>query len=196
MDICRENVGLPADISKKYGGREVMWKRFLAVYEKIEDIIAGIGLVCGVGIMFVGVVARYIFHHPLTFVDEIGPIFIVWSTLIGYSIALRKDEHIKMDILYAAIRNETWKRGIEFFGYLCGAVFSFFMMRYGYLAMMMQYEMGRVTQILEFPVWISYLIIPFSGAVLIVRYIGLMIALFRNKETDDVVEQRGESSGE
>ena len=41
-----------------------MWKRFLAVYEKIEDIIAGIGLVCGVGIMFVGVVARYIFHHP------------------------------------------------------------------------------------------------------------------------------------
>ena len=65
-----------------------MWKRFLAVYEKIEDIIAGIGLVCGVGIMFVGVVARYIFHHPLTFVDEIGPIFIVWSTLIGYSIAL------------------------------------------------------------------------------------------------------------
>lgn len=46
--------------------------------------------------------------------DEIGPIFIVWSTLIGYSIALRKDEHIKMDILYAAIRNETWKRGIEF----------------------------------------------------------------------------------
>ena len=144
-----------------------MWKRFLAVYEKIEDIIAGIGLVCGVGIMFVGVVARYIFHHPLTFVDEIGPIFIVWSTLIGYSIALRKDEHIKMDILYAAIRNETWKR-----------------------------EMGRVTQILEFPVWISYLIIPFSGAVLIVRYIGLMIALFRNKATDDVVEQRGESSGE
>lgn len=73
-----------------------MWKRFLAVYEKIEDIIAGIGLVCGVGIMFVGVVARYIFHHPLTFVDEIGPIFIVWSTLIGYSIALRKDEHIKI----------------------------------------------------------------------------------------------------
>ena len=67
-----------------------MWKRFLAVYEKIEDIIAGIGLVCGVGIMFVGVVARYIFPHPLTFVDEIGPIFIVWSTLIGYSIALRK----------------------------------------------------------------------------------------------------------
>ena len=30
------------NISKKYGGREVMWKRFLAVYEKIEDIIAGI----------------------------------------------------------------------------------------------------------------------------------------------------------
>ena len=79
-------------------------------------------------------------------------------------------------VTVAAIRNETWKRGIEFFGYLWGLFSLSFMMRYGYLAMMMQYEMGRVTQILEFPVWISYLIIPFSGAVLIVRYIGLMIS--------------------
>lgn len=45
------------------------------------------------------------FNHPLTFVDEIAPIFIVWSTLVGYSIALRKDEHVKMDILYTAIKS-------------------------------------------------------------------------------------------
>lgn len=76
-----------------------MIKNLIRVYEKVEDLVACIGLICGVGIMFVGVVARYVFGHPLTFVDEIGPIFIVWSTLAGYSIALRKDEHIKMDIL-------------------------------------------------------------------------------------------------
>jgi len=84
-----------------------MIKNLIRVYEKVEDLVACIGLICGVGIMFVGVVARYVFGHPLTFVDEIGPIFIVWSTLAGYSIALRKDEHIKMDILYSAVKSEN-----------------------------------------------------------------------------------------
>lgn len=60
-----------------------MIKNLIRVYEKVEDLVACIGLICGVGIMFVGVVARYVFGHPLTFVDEIGPIFIVWSTLAG-----------------------------------------------------------------------------------------------------------------
>ena len=54
-------------------------KRFKS-YDKVEDIIAGIGLILGVGIIFIGIIARYIFDHPLTFVDEIAPIFIVWST--------------------------------------------------------------------------------------------------------------------
>ena len=160
-----------------------MWKKFLARYELVEDVLAGIGLICGVGIMFVGVVARYVFNRPLTFVDEVGPIFIVWSTLIGYSIALRKDEHIKMDILYVAV-NEKAKRAMDLFSYICGVLFSFFMMRYGYLAMMMQYDMNRVTQILEIPVWITYLIIPFIGAVLLIRYIGMIIAFFRRQGTD------------
>lgn len=161
-----------------------MWKKLFSAHEKTEDLIAGIGLICGVGIMFIGVVARYVFNHPLTFVDEIGPIFIVWSTLVGYSIALRKDEHIKMDILYAAIKNPIIKGVMDLFGYICGLLFSFFMLRYGFLAMMMQYKMDRLTQILEVPVWITYLIIPFIGAVMMIRYVVIIIRRFGRGKTE------------
>lgn len=171
-----------------------MWKKFLARYELIEDVLAGIGLICGVGIMFVGVVSRYIFNHPLTFVDEVGPIFIVWSTFVGYSIALRKDEHIKMDILYVAVKGK-WKRAMDLFSYICGAAFAFFMMRYGFLAMMMQRNMNRVTQILEIPVWITYLIIPFIGAVLLIRYIGMIVAFFRPRGAESGSGSESEASG-
>ena len=58
-------MGPPGQISLKIRVGEVYVEERSAVYEKAKsDIIAGIGLVCGVGIMFVGVVARYIFHHP------------------------------------------------------------------------------------------------------------------------------------
>ena len=42
-----------------------MWKSLLQGYEKVEDIITCVAMVCGVGIMFVGVVSRYVFNHPL-----------------------------------------------------------------------------------------------------------------------------------
>ena len=161
-----------------------MIKNLIRVYEKVEDLVACIGLICGVGIMFVGVVARYVFGHPLTFVDVIGPIFIVWSTLAGYSIALRKDEHIKMDILYSAVKSEKIKKMMDLFSYFCGMLFSGFMMVYGFKAMMMQRAMNRVTQILEFHVWIAYLIIPFVGMILVIRYIDLMVSQFKKKEQE------------
>ena len=173
---------------KKNARVKAMQKKLIACYEKAEDIVAGIGLIFGVGIIFIGVIARYIFNHPLTFVDEIAPIFIVWSTLVGYSIALRKDEHVKMDILYTAIKSPGLRRLMDLFSYLCGLLFCVFMMVYGYRAMIMQRTMNRVTQILEFPIWITYLIIPFIGAVMVIRYIGLIAGLFRKSEATENAE--------
>lgn len=165
-------------------------KKILAAYEKVEDVVASIGLICGVGIMFIGVVFRYVLKHPLTFVDEIAPIFIVWSTLAGYSIALRKDEHIKMDILYSAVKSPAARRIIDAFSYVCGILFSLFMAVYGYKAMQMQHAMHRVTQILEVPVWITYLIIPFIGVILVVRYIHLLVQLFRDRPGENTQESQ------
>ena len=44
--------------------------------------------------------------------------------------------------------------------------------------------MNRVTQILEFHVWIAYLIIPFVGMILVIRYIDLMVSQFKKKEQE------------
>ena len=171
-----------------------MGKKLLSVYESVENLIAGIGLVMGVGIMFVGVVARYVFKHPLTFVDEIGPIFIVWSTLVGYSIAQRNDDHIKMDILYMAVKPPV-KRLLDLFSYICGAVFSLFMMVYGFLATRMQFQMNRVTQILEFPVWIAYLIIPFIGCVLVIRFVRAFVNKLKSTPPEVAAETGETESG-
>lgn len=169
-----------------------MGKMVIKLYEKAEELLAGLCLILGIGIMFIGIVARYVFSHPLTFVDEVAPIFIVWSTFIGYSIALRTDQHIKMDILYTSLKSEKARRVLDAISYGGGILFSFFMMWYGFSSMMMQYKMNRVTQILQIKIWITYLIIPFIGAVLILRYIDLMVRLFRT----DLVKGAGEPGEE
>ncbi len=162
-----------------------MWQRLLKIYESLEEIVSCVAMIIGVGIMFIGVVFRYALNSPLSFVDEIAPIFIVWSVLIGYSIALRNDEHIKMDAVYNVVRNPSVKKGMLFFSDICGLLFSLFIVRYGYATMALQYKMGRVTQITEFPLWIAYVIIPIMGIAMAVRYLGMTITeikSFRDKK--------------
>ena len=89
-----------------------------------------------------------------------------------------------MDILYSAVKSEKIKKMMDLFSHFCGMLFSAFMMVYGFKAMMMQRAMNRVTQILEFPVWIAYLIIPFVGMILVIRYIDLMVSQFKKKEQE------------
>ena len=84
---------------------------------------------------------------------------------------------------------------MDLFSYICGIVFAFFMMRYGFLAMMMQRNMNRVTQILEIPVWITYIIIPFIGAVLLIRYIGMIVVFFRPRSAENASGSESEASG-
>lgn len=158
------------------------WKRR---YQFLEDVVAGLAMIVGVGIMFLGVVARYIFNAPMSFVDEIAPIFFVWSTLVGYSIAMRKDEHIKMDALYEVIKAPQARRAIRIFGQVCGLLFCAFAIYYGANSMSMQYKMQRVTPILEFPVWITYTIVPLSGCVMSVRYVIELYQSIVGKEARD-----------
>ena len=157
-----------------------MGGKIVKAYEKIENIVMCLAMLIGIGIMFIGVIARYFFNHPLTVVDEIGPIFLVWSSIVGYSVALRKDEHIRMDILYDVIKSAKVKKIVLIFSYICGLIFMLFMTQSGYSTMMMQYRMNRVTQIMEFPLWIAYMIIPICGVVMVIRYVYMIIKATRN----------------
>lgn len=160
-----------------------MIKKINRWYDNLENIMACLTLVAGVAMIFIGVIARYIFKHPLTFIDELSTIVIVWGVIIGYSIALRNDDHIKMDALYCMIKSVYVKSAMVLFSYACGFLYSNFIIWYGWRAVMMQYKLHRVTMMLEFPVWITYLVIPFIGAVMDIRYLMLAVRVFRPLKT-------------
>lgn len=154
-----------------------MYKKLSKWYDSFENVMACLTLVAGVGLIFIGVIARYIFNRPLTFIDELSTIVIVWGIIIGYSIALRNDDHIKMDVLYAVVKSKTARSGMVLFSYLCGFVYSTFIVWNGWRAVMMQYRLHRVTMMLEIPVWLTYLIIPAIGVIMDVRYLSLGFSL-------------------
>jgi tripartite ATP-independent transporter DctM subunit len=50
-------------------------------------------------ILFVGIVARYAFQHPLIWSDELASLLFLWLAMLGTVLALRRGEHMRMTAL-------------------------------------------------------------------------------------------------
>lgn len=61
----------------------------------VESVAASLVLV-EILVLFAGVVARYVFHAPLVWSDELASIFFLWLSMLGAVVALRRGEHMRM----------------------------------------------------------------------------------------------------
>ena len=49
-----------------------------------------------VGLLFVGVIARYFFHRPLIWADELASTLFVWLSALGAVLAMRRNAHMRL----------------------------------------------------------------------------------------------------
>jgi tripartite ATP-independent transporter DctM subunit len=62
----------------------------------IVETMAAALVAAEIVILFSGVVARYVFKHPLVWSDELASILFLWLAMLGAVIAFRRDEHMRM----------------------------------------------------------------------------------------------------
>ena len=62
----------------------------------LVEILASTLAALEIAILFGGVVARYVFNHPLVWSDELASILFLWLAMLGAVIAFRRDEHMRM----------------------------------------------------------------------------------------------------
>ncbi len=70
--------------------------RSLALAVEIPAVLA-VG--AEVAILFCGVVARYVFHAPLIWSDELASIVFLWLAMLGAAIALQRGSHMRLSYL-------------------------------------------------------------------------------------------------
>jgi tripartite ATP-independent transporter DctM subunit len=56
-------------------------------------------VVAEIVILFIGIVARYAFHSPLIWSDELASLLFLWLAMLGTVLALRRGEHMRMTAL-------------------------------------------------------------------------------------------------
>jgi tripartite ATP-independent transporter DctM subunit len=71
------------------------------------EIFAAALVALEIAILFGGVVARYVFNHPLVWSDELASILFLWLAMLGAVIAFGHDEHMRMTAAVGSLAAPT-----------------------------------------------------------------------------------------
>ncbi len=75
-----------------------------------------------VGILFVGVVARFAFHRPIVWTDELASILFLWLAMLGSVIALKRGSHMRLTALVSRLP-PAWRARAEILAIGVAALF-------------------------------------------------------------------------
>ena len=75
----------------------------------LEKVIMIIAIIVMASVLFANVVGRIVFHHSLTFAEELGTMGTVYVTFVGLSYCARVGEHIAMTAIFDALKGKARK---------------------------------------------------------------------------------------
>ena len=89
---------------------------------RVLETIAALLVAAEIAIMLIGVIARYVFRHPLIWTDEGAQAVFLWLGMIGATVALNRGEHMRMTALIVRARPLP-RLALDVFGAAMGLVF-------------------------------------------------------------------------
>lgn len=81
--------------------RRLTAERLERALHLVAEVPAAILVVAEVIVLFTGVMARYVFHAPLVWTDELASILFLWLAMLGSVIALQRGEHMRLTAVVA-----------------------------------------------------------------------------------------------
>lgn len=115
------------------------------------------------------VMARYFFVSPTIWAAELSQACLIWGSLIAAPWCLRERRHIRITAVIG-LTPRAGRLAADLFAMLAVALFSGVVAAYGWWIFWDSFERGRTTgSMLDLPVWIVELAVPFGMAVLLAQ---------------------------
>ena len=139
--------------------------------KKLDDFLFSLLChACGIlmfgmmSIIFVQVVARYAFHHSLSWSEEIGRYIFVWISFLGMVAAFKHGSHVSLDLLLHVLKGCSRKVLLRSNGLLILVMSSAI-----FWSGIKLYQLGtrQMSPALKLPMHLVYLVVPVSGLLLV-----------------------------
>jgi len=117
------------------------------------------------------VVMRYFFGNPTSWVSDFNLYFIVYITMLGAAWLLKKDEHVKIEILVSRMARGT-RRVMKAITSMMGAVVSGVMFWYSFQMTLGAFQMKSVFfKAVIVQRWIVFWVIPMGFLLLAIQFL-------------------------
>jgi TRAP-type C4-dicarboxylate transport system permease small subunit len=118
--------------------------------------------------VFLQVLIRFVFKYPLPWTEEVSRIAFVYSIFVGAAIAVREKAHLNVDFVLVVLPPGV-ARAIQLVGTVLVGIFLVFMTWQGIV--FVRATGVQVTPVMQVPFRYLYIIIPSSGALMLLYLI-------------------------
>jgi tripartite ATP-independent transporter DctM subunit len=80
-----------------------VWVRIDRWLGAVVQGAAGLLVLADIAVLLAGVTARFVFHQPLVWADELASMLFIWLAMLGAVIALQRGEHMRMTALLSRL---------------------------------------------------------------------------------------------
>ena len=137
----------------------------------VEYLLFGFGFGMTV-VVAVQVLFRYVFNQSLFWSEELARYLLVWLSFLGASVAYRRKAHPGIDMLQKRMP-DALKKSTKILVHLVSlalfAVMIYFGCRFAYFVRL------QISPALYLPKWIVFVIVPISGAILLIHAVNFLI---------------------
>ena len=155
-------------------------------FDRIQDIFATLAAIIVAFLMLlvgVDVVLRYFFSAPILWRSEVVEHALVYITFLVAAWLLRRERHIKMDIVLTRLNPGT-QTVINIITSTICALLCLLLVWYGTKVTCDHLQKGWFTYTtMEFPVWIMEVIVPVGSLLLFIQFLRRSYGYFRTWRT-------------
>ena len=97
---------LEAEVAEELpaGSRRHWAARISAVLVPLVEVPAALLVVAEIIVLLSGILARYVFHKPIVWSDELAGILFLWLAMLGAVIAFQRGEHMRMTAIVGMLQ--------------------------------------------------------------------------------------------
>lgn len=161
------------------------------VYDKLEEHLLIGSLIFNVFLVFIQVIMRSAFNYSLSWSEELSRYIFIWQTWLGASIALKYNEHIRVELLFSFVKNIKIQRIVKILADIIWFVFSLFLMSNGWQLVQSMISRNALSSGMRVPLAFIYISLPISSLLICLRLIPRIYNQIRNINhpiDDEVVE--------
>lgn len=140
----------------------------------LETAFLAGGTAVAVAVATVQVILRYFFGTGFFWAEEVTVYACIWTAFLAAGAAVRGGQHLSVEMIHL-LAGKRHARALTRLIAVAGLAAAAALLVYGTAFVESARDFGQLSPALQWPMWVIYLVIPLSGALMSIRFIQQIV---------------------